>query len=299
MKQKRSSLMHSENLFGWAFIAPIMLIFLGLTAFPFFFSMFLSFVEWSFFSGLEKLKYVGLDNFSELLGNAYFWDSLGNTFIYVITIVPLSIILSLVFADQMNDKVYGKKYIRMMYFVPYVSAIVAVGAVFKMLFRTDGIINGFLANLNLIGKPIAWLADDRYAKIPIILLSIWSSIGYQMILLTAALQNVPVELYEAARMDGANGLKQFCHVTVPMISPTIFYLLITRTMAVFKIFSSVNVMTLNMPSSASRSIVVLIYEKAFTKYQFGLASAMSFILFIIILIVTGLNFLGQKKWVHY
>lgn len=299
MKKPVNRLKRSENIWGWAFIAPTLFAFLSLTAIPFLISILLSFVDWNFFSGLEKIKWVGIENFIDMWDNQDFTAGLSNTFVYVITIVPLSIIMSLVFAYCMNGRIYGKKALRMMFFIPYISSIVAVGAVFKFLFREDGIVNNLLMNLNIIDTPLKWTVKKELTKIPIILLSVWMSIGYQLILFTAAMQNVPTSLYEAARIDGASGFKQFTKITLPMISPTIFYLVITRMMAVFKIFGSVNIFTMGTSIRSNTSVVVEIYEHAFEKYEFGAASAMSMVLFGIILVVTAINFWGQKKWVHY
>ena len=299
MKKPVNRLKRSENIWGWAFVTPTLICFLTLTAIPFVISILLSFVDWNFFSGIEKLKWVGFENFIEIWDSQDFVNALDNTFIYVITIVPLSIILSLVFAYCMNGRIFGKTALRMMFFIPYICSIVAVGAVFKFLFREDGIVNNLLMSLNLISEPLKWTVKKELTKIPIILLSVWTSIGYQLILFTAAMQNVPTSLYEAARIDGASSFKQFTKITLPMISPTIFYLVITRTMAVFKIFGSVNIFTMGAPLASNSSVVVEIDEAAFTKYDFGPASAMSMVLFAIILVITAINFWGQKKWVHY
>lgn len=299
MKKPVNRLKRSENLWGWAFVSPTLFAFLALTAIPFVISILLSFLDWNFFSGIEKIKWVGVENFIDIWDNKDFIKGLQNTFVYVITIVPLSIILSLVFAFCMNGRIYGKTALRMMFFIPYISSIVAVGAVFKFLFREDGTVNNLLMSLGLITEPLKWTIKKELTKIPIILLSVWMSIGYQLILFTAAMQNVPTSLYEAARIDGASSFKQFTKITMPMISPTIFYLVITRMMAVFKIFGSVNIFTMGSSIDSNTSVVVEIYEFAFTKYEFGPASAMSMVLFGIILVVTAINFWGQKKWVHY
>ena len=299
MKKPVNRLKRSENIWGWAFITPTLICFLALTAIPFLISILLSFVDWNFFSGIERLKWVGFENFIDIWDNKDFVKGLKNTFVYVISIVPASIILSLVFAYCMNGRIFGKTALRMMFFIPYICSIVAVGAVFKFLFREDGIVNNVLLSLNLISEPLKWAVKKELTKIPIILLSIWTSIGYQLILFTAAMQNVPTSLYEAARIDGASSFMQFVKITMPMISPTIFFLVITRTMAVFKIFASVNIFTMGQYLDSNSSVVVEIYEAAFTKYEFGPASAMSMVLFGIILVITAINFWGQKKWVHY
>lgn len=299
MKKPVNRLKRSENLWGWIFVSPTLFAFLSLTAVPFVISILLSFVDWNFFSGIEKIKWVGLQHFVEMWEDDKFVQGLKNTFYYVIGIVPLSIIVSLVFAYCMNGRIFGKKALRMMFFIPYISSVVAVGAVFKFLFREEGIVNNVLLDLGLISEPLKWTIKKELSKIPIILLSIWCSIGYQLILFTAAMQNVPTSLYEAARIDGANGFKQFTKITLPMISPTIFYLVITRMMAVFKIFGSIDIFTAGTSIKSNISVVVRIYGQAFGDYNFGYASAMSMILFFIILVVTAINFWGQKKWVHY
>ena len=299
MKKPVNRLKRSENLWGWIFVSPTLFAFLALTALPFLISILLSFVDWNFFSGLEKIKWVGLGNFVELFDDDKFVQGLKNTFYYVIAIVPASIIVSLVFAYCMNGRIFGKQALRMMFFIPYICSVVAIGAVFKFLFREDGTVNNLLISLGLIEKPLKWAIKAELSKIPIVLLSIWCSIGYQLILFTAAMQNVPTSLYEAAKIDGASGLKQFTKITLPMISPTIFYLVITRMMAVFKIFGSIDIFTSGTSIKSNISVVVRIYDQAFGDYAFGYASAMSMILFAIILVVTAINFWGQKKWVHY
>ena len=301
MKKPVNRLKRSENITGWAFVTPSLLIFVCLTLLPFVVSILLSFVDWNFFGGLKKLKWVGLDNFVDLFNgkDRSFLPSLKNSLVYTISIVPASIIVSLIFAYCMNGRIYGKKLLRMAFFIPYICSVVAVGSVFKFLFKEEGIINNVLLQAGWISEPIGFASDDRYTKIPVILLSIWCSIGYQLILFTAAMQNVPTSLYEAAKIDGAGGAMQFIKITLPMISPTIFYLVITRLMAVLKIFGSVNIMTQNSQIRSMTSVVQQIYNTAFRDRKFGDGSAKAMVLFAIILLVTAINFWGQKKWVHY
>ena len=301
MKKPVNRLKRSENITGWAFITPSLLIFVCLTLLPFVVSILLSFVDWNFFGGLKKLKWVGLDNFVELFNgkDRSFLPSLQNSLVYTISIVPASIVVSLIFAYCMNGRIYGKKLLRMAFFIPYICSVVAVGSVFKFLFKEEGIINNLLLQVGWISEPIGFASDDRYTKIPVVLLSIWCSIGYQLILFTAAMQNVPTSLYEAAKIDGAGGAMQFIKITLPMISPTIFYLVITRLMAVLKIFGSVNIMTQNSQIRSMTSVVQQIYNTAFRDRKFGDGSAKAMVLFAIILLVTAINFWGQKKWVHY
>lgn len=217
---------------------------------------------------------------------------------YAAATVPTSIIAALGLAYLLNNKVYFKKTMRMAFFIPYISNTVALAAVFKFLFNREGIINRGLNGL--IGmEPLNWITTPSVNKIPVILLVVWTAIGYELVIYMAALQNVPRNLYEVADIDGASGWSKFWQITFPMISPTTFYLCIVRFIAVFKIFSSVNIMTLGTSQASNTSIVQQIYSAAFSKYQFGYASAEAMVLFVMILIITRLQFFAQKKWVHY
>lgn len=288
-----------EDLVGYAFIGPALLAFLILVAFPFFFSIFLAFTEWNFLSGFGGIKFVGFDNFIKLMSDRKFLNAIVNTAFYAITTVPTSIIISLVLAYLLNGKVYAKKALRLCFFVPYISSVVALSAVFKFLFREDGIVNNALLNLHIISEPMKWMTNASLSRYPIVLLLIWTAIGYEMIIYMAALQNVPTSLYEAAEIDGASGFMRFWRITFPMISPTTFYLVIVRLIAAFKVFSAVNIMTMGTAANANTSMVTEIYSKAFSNYKFGYASAQALVLFFIILAITLFNFWSQKKWVHY
>ena len=303
--KKQNRLQAKENLSGYAFVAPALICFILFMAFPFFLTLILSFFDFNFLkvkklSQLAKyLKFCGFDNFVDMFKDKRFVQSIINTAIYAITTVPASIVIGLALAYVMRGNIFCKKLLRLAFFIPYISSVVALGAVFKFLFREDGIINNILMTLNLISEPVKWSTDPAVSKIPIILLVIWSSLGYVLIIYMAAIENVPKTLYEAATIDGAGSFTQFMKITVPMISPTTFYLIIVRMIAVFKIFSSVNVFTMGSSITSNTSIVQEIYSSAFSDYAHGYASAQSVVLLIIILIITGIQFWGQKKWVHY
>ena len=294
-----------ENLAGYAFVSPALITYILLIAFPFFLTLILSFTEFNFLKvrNLAKLgkyiEFIGFENFKAAFADRRFVAGISNTFVYAFTTVPASIILGIVLAYVLNGKVFFKKVLRLAFFVPYISSIVALGAVFKFLFREDGLVNNFLSSMGWITEPLKWTVEPSLSKIPIILLVIWTSLGYVLIIYMAALQNVPRTLYEAATIDGASGFQQFMKITVPMVSPTTFYLVIVRLIAIFKIFGSVNVFTMGSSITSNTSIVQEIYSTAFSSYQHGYASAQSVILLIIILFFTAINFVGQKKWVHY
>ncbi|MCI9444361.1 MAG: sugar ABC transporter permease [Oscillospiraceae bacterium] len=222
-----------------------------------------------------------------------------NTFIYTAAVVPASIIIALVLAYLLNDKVYTKKTLRLCFFIPYISNAVALAAVFKAMFREDGVINYILMRFFGMQEAIRWFTNSQFNKIPIIIFVIWVQIGFELIIYMAALQNVPRELYEAAELDGATPWKKFWRITFPLISPTTFYLVVVQLIAVFKIFSAIDVMNFGQTAYSNTSIVVEIYKNAFQHYNFGYASAESLVLLVIIIIATAINFIGQKKWVHY
>lgn len=291
-----------ENFVGYLFVFPALLCFIVFVAFPFAASIGLSFTKWNFLGGWSSLKWVGFDNFQkifrEIARQRRFYHAIINTLIYTVTTVPTSILISLVLAYILNNKVFLRRTLRMAFFIPYISSAVALAAVFKFMFREDGIINNTLSVLGAANPP-DWFANLSLNRIPIILLVIWTAVGYELVIYMSALQNVPFTLYEAADIDGASTAKKFWYITMPMVSPTTFYLVIVRLIAVFKIFTSVNIMTMGSSSYTNTSIVIEIYNEAFGSYNFGLAAAESMFLFVLILIITLINFWGQKKWVHY
>jgi len=303
--KKQNRLQAKENISGYAFVAPALICFILFMAFPFFLTLILSFFDFNFLK-VKKLahiakyvKFCGLDNFIAMFKDRRFVQAIINTAVYTVTTVPATIILGLALAYVMHENIYCKKLLRLAFFIPYISSVVALGAVFKFLFREDGIINNILMTLNFVSEPIKWTVDPAVSKIPIILLVTWSSLGYVLIIYMAAIENVPRSLYEAATIDGASTFTQFIKITVPLISPTTFYLIIVRMISVFKIFSSVNVFTMGSSIASNTSIVQEIYSSAFSQYEHGYASAQSVVLLAIILIITAIQFWGQKKWVHY
>ncbi len=289
-----------ENLIGYLFLTPSLIVFLVLIAFPFLFSLFLSFTEWNFLSGWSEIKWVGLDNFDEMIStdNRFFWG-VKNTFIYAVTSVPVLISISLFLAYLLNGRIFAKKTLRLAFFIPYISSAVALAAVFKALFRENGIINNLLTQISGMDVAIQWFSDFNLNKIPIILFVIWVQIGFDLVIYMAALQNVPKNLYEAAQLDGANEFQKFMHVTFPMISPTTFFLVIIQFITCFKIFTAIYIMNFGDTAYSNTSMVVEVFGNAFGSYKFGYASAEAMVLFIIIIIVTAVNFWGQRKWVHY
>ena len=299
-KKQKSTLAARDTLTGYMFLLPALVIFAVLVLFPMVVSLLLSFTKWNFFSGLEGLKFVGVDNFVQLFTrDRMFKSALANTLIYAVATVPITLFAALILAHIMNGKVYCQRFFRLAFFIPYISSLVALGAVFKFLFRSDGPINAILNGVFHMDAVPDWLVDTTLSKIPIICVMIYSGIGYCLIIYIAALKNVPRELYEAAQIDGASPWQQFFRVTIPMISPTTFYLLIVRLISAFQVFAVINIISDSGRNLGNISLVTMIYEEAFRNYNFGYASAAAWVLVVIIFAITLLNFRLQKRWVHY
>lgn len=281
-------LRRKNTLTALSFIAPNFIGFFIFTLIPVAFSLFLAFMEWDSFS---SPKFVGLKNFSKMLKDETFWISLKNTLLYTVGVVPLTLIISLLFAILLNQKIRGMKFFRTAFFFPYVTSLVAVAVVWNMLFHpTMGPINQVLRHF--IANPPGWATSSQWALTAIIIVSVWRGVGYYMILYLAGLQSIPKELYEAASMDGANKWKQFVNVTIPSLRPTTFFVTIMLIISCFKIFDLVQVMTEGGPGRATNVLVYEIYNEAFVKFNFGYASAIALVLFVMVLGITIIQF----KW---
>jgi len=290
----------NETLIGYAFLSPALIIYLTLVALPVLMSLFLAFNKWNFLSGLEGISWAGLENFERMFTRDHsFKNALINTVVYAVTTVPVTIAFGLVLAHVLSGKIYLNRLFRFIFFIPYISTVVALGAVFKFLFSTDGPINRILINIFKLKEAPQWFSSSSLSRIPIICIMIYAGIGFSMILYMAALRGVPKELYEASSIDGASPFKQFFTITIPSISSTTFYLIVVRMIFAFQVFAPINIMTGGGKSSGNVSLVVLIYEEAFKNYKFGYASAEAWILVLFIFIVTLIQFWGQKKWVNY
>lgn len=287
-KSASRKLKRKNTLIAWSFIAPNFIGFLIFTLVPVVFSLILAFMKWDSFSTPE---FVGLQNFTRMLSDDTFWISLKNTFLYTIGVVPLTLICSLGLAILLNQKIKGVKFFRTAFFFPYVTSLVAIAVVWSMLFHpTMGPINQFLRMV--IENPPGWLSSSDWALTAIIIVSVWRGMGYYMILYLAGLQGISKELYEAAAMDGANKWKQFIHITVPALRPTTFFVTIMLVINCFKIFDLVQVMTDGGPGRATNVLVYQVYSEAFVKFNFGYASAIAMVLFVIVLVITVIQF----KW---
>ncbi|MGS1121014.1 carbohydrate ABC transporter permease [Rhodanobacter sp. UC4436_H3] len=275
---------------AWLFLTPALLV-LGVFFFvPVLGALGLSLTDYDLYAlaDLRNLRFVGLHNYWELLQRPLFWTALGNTFYFVIVGVPLSIGASLGTALLLNSPLARMKaFHRTALFAPVVTTAVAVAVIWRYLFNTKyGLVNHALATLGL--DPVDWLGDPHWAMPTIIAFAVWKNFGYNMIILLAGLQAIAPELYEAARIDGASRWRQFRHITLPMLRPTMVLVMVLTVAGYFQLFAEPYVMTEGGPLQSTTSVLYLMYDDGFKWWNFGVASAVAFALFGIILAVTML-----------
>lgn len=287
-----------DNIAGYLFIAPMLILTVTLVIIPILLSGVISFSNWNFVSGLDGFGFVGLDNYSRLMQDESFHRSLYNNLI-MIAVVPVAMFLALVLAVLINKATYFKTFFKVIYFMPFISSFVAIALLWRVLYHpNNGPINGFLRSIGVEHPPM-WLADPKFALVSVMIIMVWTSLGFNMVIYLAGLQNISRDLYEAADVDGASPLRQFFRITLPMLSPTSFFLLITGIVGSFKVFDLIMVLTGGGPAGSTSVIVYYLYEVAFVNLESGYASAMGIILLILILLVTLIQWVGQKKWVNY
>lgn len=283
---------------GYLFILPNLIGMLMFTLIPLVFSLFISFTDWDFTQGFGNWKLVGLSNFIEMWHDEWFLASLKNTFIFAFTVVPITICLALVVAVVIDKYCFAKLPLKLALFMPYISNVVAIAIVWVMMYSPWGPFTQLMQAMGWKNTP-QWLGDYHWALPSIILMSIWSNIGYATLIYSSAIASLPKDLYEAAEVDGANAMTAFFHITIPELAPTTFFLVITTMINSFQVFAPVQIMTRGGPGTSTHVLVYYIYTAAFTFYRMGYASAISWILFLILLVITLIQWRGQKKWVSY
>lgn len=281
-----------NTLIGWSFILPNFLGFAVFTLIPVITLFYISFTSWNVFGAAQ---WIGLDNFTRLVGDASFHKALLNTLYYAVIHIPLTLAASLGLALLLNRKLRGVAFFRTVAFFPYITSIVAIAVVWNMLYSPQyGPINALLRAIG-ISDPPGWTTSATWAMPAVILVSVWREMGYYMLLLLAGLQTVPAQLYEAARMDGANAWQRFINVTLPSLRPTLFFVTVMLTIGSFKVFDLILVMTNGGPGQSTLVLSQYIYQKGFVENQFGYASAISIALFLICIAVTIFQFLMNKR----
>lgn len=284
-----------EALIGWLFLLPEIIGMLLLNVFALGFSLYLSFSSWDLLSGVKGIEFIGLDNFINMFKDPTIIQALKNNVIYTILTVPIPIAIALVLAVLIHSKVYFKDYFKVSFFIPYISSIIAVAAVWSALFHPSlGPINQFLMDIG-ISNPPKWLVDPDTSLISVAIISSWAGLGYTIIIYLAGLTNISEELYEAAEIDGATTLQKFFRITIPLLRPTTFFLTITMLIGSFKVFDIISFLTEGGPNNSSTVLVYRIYEEGFKYYNMGYASAISWLLFAIIGLVTALTWKMRRE----
>jgi multiple sugar transport system permease protein len=302
----------------YLFVLPALAIVVVFRLLPILQAARMSLYRWSIAGALE---FIGLRNYLRIFIDPKFYQSLGNTFWYVLGVVPVTIVLALVFAQFLNRPIKGRGIFRTIYYLPMVTSIVAISVVWKWIFNPDrGLVNALLAIFGIHG--LKWLNDSRgffdillsplgihvsgfwagpsLALVALIVMAVWYNLGYCIVIILASLQNVPRPYYEAARIDGAKGWRLFRHVTLPIISPAVFFLLVTQSIVAFNAFTPVYVMTqpAGGPLGSTSLVVYYLYEQSFRLWNLGYANAIAFVLFILIFILTRVQkrFLEQRVY---
>lgn len=287
-----------RTLVGYAFLAPNIIGVTLFTLLPMLYSLVISFTDWDYTKGFGNFNWIGLKNFIDMWSDEWFVQSLINTIALAVIVVPATVGLALVMSVIIDKYCFAKLPIRLAMFMPYISNVVAVAIVWVMMYSPWG---PFTQLIELLGvkNPPQWLGDPNWALPAVMFVQIWSGLGYAIMIYTSAIQGLPQDVYEAADIDGANGIQKFRYLTVHFLSPTTFFLIITTIITTFQVFATVQIMTGGGPGSSSNVLVYYIYTSAFTFYKMGYASAMSWILFILLFIITMIQWRGQKKWVSY
>lgn len=292
---------YPDNKAAFLFLLPCMIGFIVFVAVPVLASLGLSFAEWNFLGGLDKIKFVGLENFKYFLSgkDAWFSVSFWNTLLFAAVTVPVGLVLGLLMASLISRNVYGSAIFRFIVFIPYISSIVASVVVWQVVFQPSyGPVNSLLSALGVTDLP-KWFVDSSWAFILIMVFQIWQTLGYNIIVFYSGMKNISSDLYEAAAMDGASEWQKIWHITIPGISPTTFFLSTMGLISSFKVFDVIKLATAGGPGKSTSVISLYIYKEAFENYRMGTASAAAWVMFIIIFLITMIQLYGQKKWVNY
>ena len=282
-----------EQNWGWFMVAPTIIGLLILNVWPFIQTLYASFCE---HLGFGHYKFIGFENYVNMFQDPDFWKATWNTAYFCILTVPVGLFLSLLVAILLNAKIKGKSFFRSVFFLPMICAPAAVTMVWRWIFNSEyGILN------QIFGTHISWITDSKVVMIACAIVAIWSAIGYDAVLLLAGLQNISKSYYEAASIDGASKVTQFFRITLPMVSPTLFVVLIMRLMASMKVYDLIYMMVedTNPALTSVQSLMYLFYRESFVAGSRGYGSAIVIWTVLLIGIVTIIQFVGQKKWVNY
>lgn len=287
-----------QALWAWAFILPCLVGLLVFTYLPIFASFGLSFSYWNL---LGQPEWVGLANYQAVVQDPIFWTTFWNTWAFVFASGVLEVVLGLLLSVWIFQLVKGQAWFRSLYFMPYITPMVSITLVFGWIYDPQfGLLNAVLQFVDVFDwmkEPIAWLQDPKTAMASVVMLRVWKNVGYNVLLFLAALGNLPSDLEESAHLDGASPWQIFWRITLPLISPTLFFVLVMTMINAFQVFDSIYLLTQGGPQHATEVLVYWMFKNAFEFYKIGPASAIAYILFWVILALTALQWQIRKRWV--
>jgi multiple sugar transport system permease protein len=279
--------LRGENLKAYLFLAPFLIVYSLFMLYPIIKGFIISLHDWTL--GMDS-AFVGFDNYITMFKDSYFWEALGNTVLYVLISTPALIFVGLGIALLVNAGLKGTTFLRSVFFLPYVLSISVIASIWVFILQPyTGLLNTFLHKIGIV-EEIFWLGDENLAWVSILLATIWWTVGFNMVLFLAGLQEIPDEYYEAAKMDGANSWKQFISITLPSLKGVMLLTVVLQTINSFKLFGQPYLMTNGGPGTETRALVQYIYEKGFIEQQMGVASSMSYVLFAITIVFAFIQF---------
>lgn len=290
MKKLFAKFINNQNYAAWIFILPAILGTFIFIIIPMLCSFGLSFTKWDL---LNPVEFVGLENYIQLFNSDLFYKVLTNTVFFALSTSILGVIIPLILASILNSKIRGSEFYKTAYFLPFITPMVVVGIVWAWIFDPNiGLLN------QVLQIHINWLYDSKYAMSALIIVSVWKLIGYNMIIFLSSMSGISQSMFEAAKIDGANAFQTFKNVTIPLLSPTIFFVVIITAISSFQVFDLIYLMTQGGPFDSTNVLVYAIYKNAFEYFHIGKASAIAYVLFVIILVLTLIQWHFRRKLVY-
>ena len=284
------NIFNNERFAGWVFILPALLGTLIFIVIPVICSFGLSFTKWDL---LNPIRFVGLDNYKEIFSEALFFKIFWNTVVFAISTSVLGVIIPLILACILNSKIRGSEFYKTAYFLPFITPMIVIGVVWEWIFEPNiGLLN------HILHLHINWLYDTHFAMPALIIVSVWKLIGYNMVIFLSSLSGISQSMFEAAKIDGATPFQTFKNVTIPLLSPSIFFVVIITAISSFQVFDLIYLMTQGGPLDSTNVLVYAIYKNAFEYFNVGKASAIAYVLFFIILVLTLVQWSLRKKLVY-
>lgn len=295
MMRSIKPILYKDGFWAFLMLLPNLVGFLMFLLLPVAATFAISFSSWNL---TDSFNFNGVDNYKELFHDPVFSQVMGNTLYFTIVSVPIGIVISLLLAVFLNQKLRFIRFYRAAFFIPVISSMVAVSVIWQWIYNPEyGLLNYALSWFGIDGP--AWLTDPHWAMPTVILTSVWKSLGFNLLIFLAGLQSISESYYEAADMDGAKWYSKFMHITLPLLSPTTFFVTVMSIINSFQVFDTVYLMTQGGPARSTSVLVYYIFQNAFQYFRMGYASAMAYVLFFIVLFITFIQFWRQKKWSIY